>query len=560
MRRSLTGKIWNIRGRRAANESMFDAFCRIRNFTPAFFAEAALHDLAPPENLPGVRAATERILAALRAQEKILIFGDFDLDGMSGAALLHLALRSLGADVSTKLPSRSDGYGLSKAAFQVAQETDITLVITVDCGSANAAEIEFGKTLGIDTIISDHHTLPDPLPNPVALVHPHLGTPTDDTWGLTGAGVAFFLAKSLLEKTHPAADISPMLTKLAELAILGTVADVGQLTGQNRVLLKIGLKSLAKTKHPGLLALFQSANIRSEDVTAETIAFYLAPRLNAAGRVAHPEWSLQLLLGDPRYSVEYSAQLDIFHGIRRDMTEQFMEIAEQVIGQDGNTAMFHAVFHPDFTSGIAGLVAARIAEKYACPAIALSPTDDPEMLTASCRGPVDFHFAEALREVTHLLAKHGGHAQAAGFLLEKKKLAEFREAFAEVVQAKRGDIKKIPEIDVDMTAVLEDFVNGDFEAVLCAAPFGAGNPDPLFLLENVTLDGLKHIGKDQSHLVGNVIAGQRKLSFIAFRFVEYLPETLQNGRFDVLVNAEFRVWNGRKNLQLKVVDMREHGK
>ncbi len=555
--RSFTGKLWRVRGERQDHETLFDAFCRVRDLSPEFLKSASIADLTPASKIPGILDAVDVIDKVIASKRKILLFGDFDLDGMSGTALLFLALRSLKAEVSAKLPSRSDGYGLSREVYSEAKTNGVDLIITVDCGSANGAEMEYGKSLGIDTIITDHHTIPEVPPEPLVFVHPHLAAADSDFYEITGAGVAFFLAKALLEHAHAGADITKMLTDLAELAILGTVADVGKLTGQNRVLLKIGLRSMHKTKHPGLRALLRTANIEPQEVTAETIAFFLAPRLNAAGRVAHPEWSLQILLGDPRYADEYCAKLEEFHVIRREKTDALLECAEELIAEDESEKAAFVLHHPHFFAGIAGLVAARIAERFHAPTVVLSTADDADILTASCRGPEDFHFAEALRSVSHLLEKFGGHQCAAGFSMRAENLEAFREAFQKVVLAQRGSIPPQPELIADLHTDVEALLDTDFDELLQAAPFGTGNPEPLLLLQNIELPEVRCIGKDQSHLAGNLGALGKHIPFIAFRFAEHVPENRQQGRFDALVHPEIRSYRGRKSIQLKIADLRE---
>lgn len=556
--RSLTGKIWHMRGKKQADESLIEAFCRVRAFEPDFLRSAGLADLTPSEQIPNLVEAAMMVADAIKQRKKLLLFGDFDLDGMSGTALLTLALRTLGANVTAKLPGRQDGYGLSPKVFDEAKAAGIDLIITIDCGSANGKQIEYGKSLGIDTIVTDHHSIPSQPPRPLVFVHPHLAPKTSDFYEITGAGVAFYLARALLETSHPDSDLSGIMSKLAELAILGTVADVGKLVGQNRVLLQIGLASIRKTKHPGILALLNAARIEPGEITAETIAFYLAPRLNAAGRVAHPEWSLQLLLGDPRHAEVICNQLETFHVIRREQTDALLEIAENLIDATKTTeALCHVLHHEQFSAGIAGLVAARIAEKYSVPAIVLSLGNEPDILTASCRGPEDFHFAEALKQLSHLLNKFGGHRCAAGFSMPAKNLARFEAEFADLVRSERGDKPPFSALTADFDTEVAELVVTDFETLFRAAPFGTGNPEPLFCLRDIGFPEIRNIGKDQVHLAGNLGDQNATLPFIAFRFAEHLPENQQNKRFDALVHPEIRTFRGKKTLQLKIADLRE---
>jgi len=548
---SLAGKRWVFRGERKDNESLFEFLCRVREYEPHFLNKGDISSLADPLALMGMKEAGERIKKAQENGESILIFGDFDLDGASGAATLYFALKAIGINAKINLPSRTDGYGLSEYAYDEAKTQEISLLITVDCGSSNAEAIEHGNSLGIDTIITDHHTLPDTLPPTVAVVHPHRGKPTDDTWDLTGAGVAFFLGKHLLEEYFPRKDISGLLGQLAELAVLGTVADVGKLVGQNRLLTSIGLKHMQSSQHPGLRALLESAKIRPDSVTAESIAFFLAPRLNAAGRMAHPNVALRLLLGDRKAAKE----LEELNLQRKDVTADLCDRAEKQIENVDDA--FFALFHEDFFSGVAGLIAARISEKYARPAIVLSVSDDPEVLTASCRGPEDFHFADALKESSHLLLKHGGHACAAGFSLPKENLDEFKKHFAETVQKQRGNIVPIAKLVADGIAIGEDFFAEDFPEIFKAEPFGAGNPSAVFCLENITFQKMRIVGSDGLHLSGELLSSGKMLPFVAFRFAELLPEKDWEGVFDALVVGEIHKWNGKQETRLRVVDLRK---
>jgi single-stranded-DNA-specific exonuclease len=548
---SLTGKNWTFRGVRKKNESLFTAFWRIREYSHDFLCSPKISDLATSILIPGIQEGGERIFHAKEKKESILIFGDFDLDGASGAATLYFSLKSIGMSATVKLPSRQDGYGLSKYVYDEAKQKGIQLLITVDCGSSNTDAIEYGNRLGIDTIITDHHSLPHILPPAVAIAHPHRGTPKDDTWDITGAGVAFFLGKYLLEQTFPRRDISEILFQLAELAVLGTVADVGKLSGQNRILTTLGLQRMKNTNHPGIRTLLQTSKTRPESLTAESIAFFLAPRLNSAGRMAHPHIALQLLLGNTNAAME----LENLNIKRRDITEELYVIAEKEIKEPNNP--FFMVFREEFFSGVSGLIAAKIQEKYFRPAIILSSSQKKEILTASCRGPEDFHFAKALREVSSLLQNFGGHACAAGFSIEKKNIPEFTTQFTEIVKEQREKSDLTPRILADCEAKCEDFSSHDFPKIFQAEPFGTGNPEGVFLLKNIQFSHIRTIGKTNTHLSGNIGTSTHSLPFIAFHFGEILPEERWEESFDVLVAGEIQQWKGRKQTKLKIVDIRE---
>lgn len=548
---SLTGKIWNFRGKKSSQETLFEAFFRIREYPTDVFTQATHSHFSGSEALSDMEKAVGRILEAKEKKEKILIFGDFDLDGASGSATLYFALKAIGIFPHIKLPSRTEGYGLLSQSYDEAKEKGASLLITVDCGSSSGEAIAYGNTLGIETIVTDHHTLPKSLPDAVAVVHPHRGSPEDDTWHLTGAGVAFFLGKALLETVFPAQDHTLLLSKLAEIAVLGTVADVGQLVGQNRVITQIGLAQMQKQEHPGLTELLKAARIAPDSITAESIAFFLAPRLNAAGRMAHPNTALRLLLGDKTAAQE----LEALNQQRRATTDHLCQLAETLLPKEELPHI--ALYHDEFFPGVAGLIASTLSEKYARPTIIFSDTNEPNMLSASCRGPEDFHFADALKNLSHHLDKHGGHAGAAGLSIHRDKVDIFVEAFAKLVADKRGKEPPFPVILADTSADLSDFFLPDFERVSCAAPFGAGNPAPLFCLQDISLRDIRVIGQDGTHLAGNITDNRGKvLPFVAFRFANIFPNTKWEQPVDLLVSVEKERWKGREKLKARIVDIR----
>lgn len=546
---SLTGKLWKLRGEKSPEESIFEAFCRIRSLSEEYLQIPTLENLSLPEEIPGMKEGGERILEAIKNKEKILLFGDFDLDGASGVATLYMGLKTLGADVIPKLPMRNEGHGLSKGIMEKAKKHGVSLIITIDCGSGNGEEIEYGNRLGIDTVITDHHTLPEDHPSAFAIIHPHLGEKDSEIWDLTGAGVAFFVAKYLLEKIFPDADLSSLLKKLAELAVLGTVADVGELKKQNRVLTILGLQELKKTSHPGLKALFKTAELDQSNLTAETIAFFIAPRLNAAGRLDDPNIALSLLLG----SEQMAQNLHELNLQRQDVTADLSALAEQQIEDKNAPAII--VYHDDFFPGVSGLIASKLAEKFHRPAVVFAPSDDEETLVASCRGPEDFHLAHGLREVEHLLRKYGGHTCAAGCVMEKAKLHDFIEHFHRVVEKKRGKNPPVPFLEADYEVEAEAFFTPEFRKIFSAAPFGAGNPDPIFYLRDVPFHDLRIVGKDQTHISGKIMTKKGSIRCIAFRFAEHISEEDTGKRFDILIVPEISRWNGREEVKGKIVDI-----
>lgn len=551
---SFTGKQWKFRGEKIPEENPFQSFCRIRKLTKKDFQKAKFSDLSDPENIPGVAEATERILKAIENKEKILIFGDFDLDGASGVATLYLGMKTLGAKVFPKLPQRNEGHGLRNDIFDKAKEFGISLVITVDCGSGNGPEIEYGNFLGIETIITDHHTLPEVHPNASVIVHPHLGNPHSEEWDLTGSGVAFFLAKNILKKKYLGKNLDPLLKQLAELAVLGTVADVGALRKQNRVLTSLGIEEIKKSSHPGISELLKIAKIDEKNVTAETIAFFIAPRLNAAGRLSDPNISLNLLLGNKKMATE----LQTLNEERQQITADLTDFASSLLGEKNTPAVI--VSSEDFFPGISGLIAARLSENTNKPAIVLAPSECGKKLMASCRGPEDFHLANALKELDELFEKHGGHECAAGFVMPKEHFSEFEKRFHELTRRERGNTPPPPRLDADFIVELSDIFHPHFWHIFSAAPFGEANPAPLFVVQGVHMEDLRAVGSDKTHLAGAIKLGNTKLKFIAFRFAEHLGKFADGFPVDILFSPEKSMWNGKMETKAKVVDIRKSEK
>ena len=532
MIKSYSRKLWQMRGQRRGD--LWSDLVKIRNWTREF-QPAQLSDLMDATELPNLTTAAEIINQQIANKKPILLFGDFDTDGISGVALLQIALQYLGAKTIPKLPSRSEGYGLKKSVYDKCKERGIELVITVDCGSSNAEEIAYGNQLGIKTIVTDHHTITTS-PPAAAVVHPHLGDKTADYYHLTGAGVALFLAKYLLEQAQATA----LLPALLELAVLGTVADVGILRGQNRIITELGLRQLEQTQNPGIKALLEIS--KSTRVTAETIGFYLAPRLNAAGRLEHPHTALCLLLGN----TEMALNLEELNNQRKELTKT--ALANLVI--DTELAALVAV-EPALGGGLTGLIAGQLCEQHAKPAIVI--TKNADTWVGSCRSPADFAVNLALEKLRQqgLVIKCGGHTQAAGFSIAEDKIAEFTREFIALTETQRGTIPPPPTTIFDCQINPNELTLQNAEQLLPAAPFGMGNPQPLFLLPKTKLTDYQVIGHTGSTLRGQ-LANTQAISFSLGK----ANEINWQQPHDFLINLDINTWRDKQSLQLKIVDVR----
>jgi single-stranded-DNA-specific exonuclease len=437
-------------------------------------------DIGDPYQLAGMPQAVERIAAALGARERIAIYGDYDVDGLSGATLLAQTLEALGAEVDVFIPHRErDGYGLNSPALEALAARRATLVISVDCGVSAVAEVAAAASAGLDVVVTDHHQVPAELPAAVAVVNPHRHDCDYPFKHLAGAGVALKLAQALLRRLSPSPDREGLEDQLFELAMLGTVADVMPLIGENRSIVRRGLRRLRSQPSPGLRALCRYAKVDSRYLTAEDISFRIAPRLNAAGRMADAMLAHQLLAArtDPE-AESRAAQLDALNVARRSLTDQAIARARAETADDPVDSTAGIVISGDYPVGLLGLVAARLAEQRGRPTAVVRV--DGELCRGSVRGVPGFDTVAAVAACGDLLLAFGGHKAAAGLSLVPDNVDAFRARFADVVAVGMAELPP-PEPRAADCRLLPERLN----PALCdlldrLEPCGQGNPAPLF--------------------------------------------------------------------------------
>lgn len=567
---SLLGKKWHITHtdsriplykRLLINRGITDEADEHRFIYPT--RELDFHD---PFLMKDMQKAVERIYRAIRDSERIMIFGDYDVDGITGSAILIRTLKALGAEVSCRLPNRlTEGYGLRNSCIDAFEKADVKLIITVDNGISCAKEVAYANSKQIDVIISDHHTVPTELPNAVALLHPKLrdcGYPFSE---LTGAGVALKLAQALSISAPTFApdksdDVSEsFINDLFDLACMGTVADLGDLRGENRYIVKEGLKKIADTRWPGLSKLKQKAGIQGE-ITTETVGFQLCPRINAAGRMSDPTEALRLLITDEKNVEKYAETLDALNRERQNIMKELIDVAEsEVISQSQNPLLI--VCNKTFHGGIIGLIAARLCEKFCKPAIAMEVRND--MLIGSCRSVPGINIAEALRLVQEkspndapLLASFGGHPAAAGFTLPVKNQELFFATMNAVVTEMMRDYDPSPLLHID-TVLNESEISFESLALIkLLAPFGMGNSAPLFACTGLTLHEVVTVGKEKTHLKLRLRANNTIIDAIGFKLGEFEPHLRGARKVDVVGELDENIWNGSRKIQLKIKDVR----
>lgn len=554
-KKSLSNKIWNKKNENkqySKNKNLYQNFLDLSEQQESDFLPVQFSDFLSAFDFQDMQKAVDLLEEIIAKKERILIFGDYDLDGMSGTAVLYLALKTLGANVSYRLPSRADGYGLSEKFIDEAHEKNVKLFITTDCGVSNVAEIQKARDLGMNVIITDHHSVGDELPNANAILHPLVKDEPFADKDLTGAGVAWYFARAMLQNRFGADKTKVLEIELLEIALLGTVADCGILKGENRKIVMLGLEKLKSTKNKGILELISVSKSDINKLTAETIAFFIAPRLNASGRLAHPTISLELLLGNK----ERAYDLEALNKERQDLVNVFLAEAEEQVTKDATIL----VKSDKWPGGVIGLISGRLAEQYARPTIAFEIT--PNKITGSCRGPIGFNLATTLKEIEKEYPEYfygcGGHAQAAGLSLYPDYFDAFCKEFNARVKAERGEIPPSPQLEylADITA---NFTVLHIKELEKAQPFGIGNPAPCFKFSDCTIVKSRTVGKDKSHLslfLKSNIAGQNNLSAIWFRGGEFEMLLPENAQIDILAIPKINEWNGQESISLQVVDVR----
>jgi single-stranded-DNA-specific exonuclease len=515
----------------------------------AWFADPldALHD---PHRLPDADIVLARIAQARERAQSVMVFGDFDADGLTGLAILVLALRAVGVRVTPYVPSRLDeGHGLSMAAVEAAARAGATLIVTVDCGTTSVAEIGAAVERGIDVIVTDHHQVPAVLPPALAIVNPHRSDSTYPDPRLAGSGVAFKVAQLLLGE-RPGGGQAAL--DLADLATIGTVADVAPIVGENRAIARIGLERLRSAPRPGIAALLERARIAPADVDLETVAFALAPRLNAAGRVGEAlDAALLLLAGDAAEAAVHADALEVANTSRRELMKVAVGDARQRVVEAGpDPAAALTIVRGPWSVGIVGLVASRLAEDHGRPAIVGAELGD--VVRASCRSDGSLDLGAALRQCSDLFIRHGGHAGAAGFEIAAERWPEFVRRISVIAMADGLPPDPRPALRIDLAVPALDVDYALHRELAALAPHGPGNPDPLIAVLGLTVTRVRAAGTDHTQLTL-----KRRLDVldgIAFGRADIAELVSVGDRIDVVARLTSRRFGGYESLQLDVRD------
>jgi single-stranded-DNA-specific exonuclease len=503
---------------------------------------------ADPFLLPDMHQAVSRIYRALLSGEKMAVYGDFDADGITATAVLVKGLTVLDGQVTPYIPHRlTEGYGLKEAALEKLHKGGISLVISADCGITALPEVKKANRMGLDIVITDHHTAPDELPVAVASVNPKRADSAYPTAELAGVGVAY----KLLQALYSGSGKESRLEDLLDLVAIGTVADIMPLTGENRYLVKEGLKRINDAPRLGISHLLDQTRLDRGRLDTKSISWVLAPRLNAAGRLEHAMTSYRLLTTDSAVEAqELASWLETKNAERQKLTARFLEKAREQVATAGIGPLL-ITSNTECPVGILGLVAGRLAEEFYRPTVAIKVGQ--HVSTGSCRSIPEFNITAAISKCSELLTHFGGHAQAAGFTLPTENLPRLKECLTETAAEQLAGIDLRPHLDIDMEVKLGQLNGATLDTIQRLAPFGAGNPEPVFLSRNVSIAECRSMGSSGQHLKLKLKQSESCWDGVCFRMGEAMAEVRQSP-LDLVYNLELDRWRGVDTLRLNILD------
>lgn len=587
---SLAGKLWQIKDKLTDDQlEQFEDVPRLvvqllhnRGIAQADdmrrFLNGQPYADSDPFRLKGMDAAVTRLVSALREGEAIVVYGDYDADGVTATALLVQTLSALGGRVRPYIPDRiEEGYGLNMAAVSRLAEEGTRLLVTVDCGIRSVQEVTYANQLGMQVIVTDHHTLGDELPPALAIINPKQPDCPYPFKQLAGVGLAFKLAQALLRSVSHPSRLSE--DDLVDLVAVGTVADVAPLVDENRWLVRSGLNRLNRAPRPGLKALSEAAGIPVGRITGDSIGYALGPRLNAAGRLASSQAAYELLVtNDPERALELARQLNAQNQERQELTRVATDEARAFIEADRSSSLLYLIAEPYFSPGIVGLVAARLVEEFYRPVLVAWRGET--YTRGSGRSIPGFHLTRALDECADLLEHHGGHSAAAGFTVRTERLRQLYTRLLRIATRELAEKPLTPLLEIDAELKLDKIDRRRVEDLLTARaagrpiaerelqhpglrtldgleqmqPFGAGNPPPVFVTYQLVVKNAYLMGGEKRHLKLIVFDGKQEWEAVAFQRAEWRDRLSE--RVDLAYCLEINDYSGRQRLQLGVQDIR----
>ena len=514
-----------------------------------------LSQMIDPMCMKGMDEAIKTIVLAMEERRKITVYGDYDADGLTATALLATFLSHLGTSVATYVPDRlNEGYGLNETAVKKIHETGTGLIITVDCGISNGREVNLAKNLGVDVVVTDHHLMPNGFQAQCPVINPHQPGCSFPFKDLSGVGLSFFLAvglrAALRKKGWFKTRVEPDLRDYLDLAALGTMADRVPLLGQNRMLVSVGVARMAHSIWPGIRAIMNVAGVGVSDVSSDDLAYRVAPRLNAPGRMGDSRMGLQVLMSENQSEAHVLAHKIDAANVRRQTLEQ--EILEQALGMiDDRMAGRRTIVlsSENWHTGVLGIVASRLVDRYHRPVMMAAVKDG--LAVGSGRSIDGFDLYGAMKKMSGCFDKFGGHYHAAGFTLPENHLETLRESLETEAEVQLHPEDLIPSIRVDSELLFRNITPDVIQQINALAPFGEGNPEPVFMARSVKVFNSRVVG--ERHLKLRLGQEGQALDAIGFRLGSHHP--LKGVSIDLLFTPEINRWQGTEKVQLKIVDL-----
>lgn len=521
----------------------------------AAYMKKSLESVHNPFLLNDMEQAVDRILKAVSEKEKIVIYGDYDVDGITSTATVYKFLKSLGADVDYYIPDRfTEGYGINIMAVNKLARAGAKLMITVDCGITAVGEVAFAKTQGLDVVITDHHTCKDELPKAAAVVNPKRQDNTYPFEGLAGVGVAFKLVLALAVRLG--INTKSVFLEYVDLTAIGTIADVVPLCDENRIIVDKGIKAIENTKNSGIRAILKAAGVLGKSLDSTTLAFSVAPRLNVAGRLENAKIAVELLTcDDDEKALEIAEYLNETNQKRQGIEQK---IFEEALGQAGSFEKEQLVYvlnHEGWHHGVIGIVASRICERLYRPCILISCENGKGK--GSGRSVEEMNLFDALSDSEELLTAFGGHSQAAGLSIDEDKIDEFREKINAYAKKNLEGLTLIPKIRIDCNLSGASLTLEAARMLSVLEPFGAANENPVFSACGLRIISVNQMGAEGKHLRLRLTDGASAFNAVGFGMGQYADELNVGETVNVAFTMNINVYQGTENLQLLLKDIKK---
>ncbi|MBQ7986259.1 MAG: single-stranded-DNA-specific exonuclease RecJ [Clostridia bacterium] len=563
-------KIWNYKNKALSKEEI-EEFSALSGVGPAMavillnrgiktpkavnsYMKKSLEDIHNPFMLDGMEEAADRILSAIEKKEKIVIYGDYDVDGITTTATVYKFLKSQGADVSYYIPDRfSEGYGINILAINKMARDGAKLMITVDCGITAVGEVEFAKTQGLDIIITDHHTCREELPKAVAVINPKRADNSYPFSGLAGVGVAFKLVLALAIRLGM--NTREVFMEYVDMVALGTIADVVPLIDENRVIADKGINSTINTKNKGMRALMELAGAGGKSVDANSVAFFASPRLNAAGRLESASLSVELMIcDDDKRAKEIAEHLDSLNTQRKEIEQKIFEEAYKKAEEMGEDKLVYVISGENWNHGVIGIVASRIAEMFYRPCILISVENGKGK--GSGRSVPEMNLFDALSDSEELLTAFGGHSQAAGLSIAEDNIEEFTKKINEYAKKNIDVAGLVPKLEIDCNLSGASVTMQAAKMIEALAPFGEGNEIPVFSMRDLKVIASQSMGVDKKHLRLRLTDGNNIFNAVGFGMGEYAEKLTAGTVISIAFNMNINTYQGSENLQLILKDIK----